>query len=209
MLRDWNFWVAVITALVAVLALFQTKQQIKLSNKQNLFNERIEQYLIAVGLIELYLNEKSLLKKDDTAVMAVDFLFERMTNNSYLEEITPVIKHPLEQPMQKDFLTKLEVMKNVAAKIKLIFDKKPAFLLGEFVLRYQELLFIMYQYQILFSKMQESAQQFKWSLEEAQKQMNEKEQRNKLFVAFDKLEKAYAELEKEKVKEKLEKQIKL
>lgn len=209
MLKDWNFWVAVITAFVALFALFQTKQQIKLSNKQHLFDERIEQYLIALGLIELYLKEKSLLKKENTSAMAVDFLFERMTNNIYLEDITLVIQTPLEQPLHKIFLTKLESMKNVAAKIKLIFNEKPASLLGQFILRYQELLFSMYQYKILLTRMQKSSQQFNWSLEEAQKKMNEGEQRDKLYLAFDNLENAYILLDKEKVKEKIEKQIKL
>ena len=102
MLTDWNFWFSVITAVVAVIALVQTKQQIKLSNKQHLFDKRVEHYLIAKGLIQLYESNKTLIIfKDDTPVLAMDSIFAQMTNNVYLEKITDVISHPLEQPYHK------------------------------------------------------------------------------------------------------------
>lgn len=64
MLKDWNFWFSVVTAMVAIVALIQTQQQIRLSNKQHLFDKRIENYLIAIGLIQLYLNNCSLFEKE-------------------------------------------------------------------------------------------------------------------------------------------------
>ena len=210
MLTDWNFWFSVITAVVAVIALVQTKQQIKLSNKQYLFDNRVEHYLIAKGLIQLYESNKTLLTvRDDEPAFAMDFIFAQMTNNTYLEKITDVIAHPLENPYHKDFLIEMEIMKDVSAKIKFMFGGKIASFLGNYVLCYQELLFKMYQYQILLNKMQKSAQDFNLTLDKAQEAVGEKQQREELQKAMEDLKQAYDILKKEDVEEKIEKQIKL
>lgn len=135
MLTDWNFWFSVITAVVAVIALMQTKQQIKLSNKQYLFDKRVEHYLIAKGLIQLYESNKTLLTvKDDEPAFAMDFIFAQMTNNTCLEKITDAIAHPLENPYHKDFLIEMEIMKDVSAKIKFMFGGKIASFLGNLLM---------------------------------------------------------------------------
>ena len=210
MLTDWNFWFSVITAVVAVIALVQTKQQIKLSNKQHLFDKRVEHYLIAKGLIQLYESNKTLIIfKDDTPVLAMDSIFAQMTNNVYLEKITDVISHPLEQPYHKEFLTKMEILKEVSSKINFIFGDKAAVLLGDYVLRYQELLFRMYQYQILIENMKKASQEFHLTIDKAQESVGEKHHREELQKAIDNLKQAYNALKKEKVEEKIEKQIRL
>lgn len=209
MLKDWNFWFSVITAVVAIIALVQTKQQIKLSNKQYLFDNRVEHYLIAKGLIQLYESNKTLLTvKNNEPSFAIDFIFAQMTNNTFLEKITDVIAHPLENPYHKEFLIKIEIMKDVSVKIKFIFGGKFATLLGNYVLCYQELLFKMYQYQILLNKMQKSAQDFNLTLDKAQEAVGEKQQREELQKAMEDLKQAYDVLIKEDVEEKIEKQIK-
>ena len=53
MLRDWNFWCSIFTALTAVLALVLSVYQIRLSNKQNLFDRRLKTYMLTSGLISL------------------------------------------------------------------------------------------------------------------------------------------------------------
>ena len=210
MMMDWNFWFSVITAIVAVIALIQTKQQIKLSNKQYLFDKRVEHYLIAKGLMQLHeTNQILLINKKDEPVLAMDFIFAQMTNNTYLEKITDVIAHPLEQPYHKEFLVKMETLKDASIKIKYIFNGKAAILLGDYVLRYQELLFKMYQYQILLKNMDKASQDFRLTIEEAQKTVDEKHHREELQKAIDNLKQAYNALKKEKVEEKIEKQIRL
>lgn len=210
MLTDWSFWLSVITAVVAVIALVQTKQQIKLSNKQHLFDMRVEHYLMAKGFMRLYEGNQTLLtKKRDEPVLAIDMEFAFMTNNSYLEKITDVIVHPLEQPYHKEFLTKMETIKEASAKIKYIFDGKAAILLGDYVLYYQELLFKMYQYQILLKNMEKMSQDSKLSFDKVQEMVNEKQHREELQNAICNLKQAYEMLKKEKVENKIEKQIKL
>ena len=44
----------IISLIIAVTALTQSYRQTKLSNKQNLFNERVKLYLLIKGLIQLY-----------------------------------------------------------------------------------------------------------------------------------------------------------
>lgn len=146
MLKDYNFWLSVVTAVVAVVALIQTRRQIKVSNKQHLLYKRVENYLIEEGLVQLYKKNQSSLKYEkDEPLLAIDFISSLLINNIYLEQITHVINNTLEPSIQKEFLIKIESIKDVAAKIKFLFSGKSAILLGDFVMPFQKLLFSMYQ----------------------------------------------------------------
>lgn len=97
---DWNFVFTLVTAVVAIFAVIQTQQQIKLSNKQYLFDKRMEVYLVAMGLIELYRSNRSLFEEHDKnePFLAIDFDFTFMTNNASLFQIANAIRKPLEDP---------------------------------------------------------------------------------------------------------------
>lgn len=208
MVIDWNFCFSVITAAVAVIALWQTHQQIKLGNKQHLFDKRTESYIIAEGLVQLYRNNCTRYDfEKDEPIFAIDLEFKWLTNNSYLEQTSSVIDNPLNEPEHKFFLSKLEELKNVAARIELIFSGKESMALKDFVLRYQELLFTMYQYQILLKKMEKVSQGK--TLEETQKMFGERDYREKLLKVFERLNQTDINLKEENVMEKIKKQIKL
>ena len=91
--KDWNFWLSLITGLTAVIALVLTLMQIRLSNKQSLFERRLECYLKIDGLMQLYKENQKLLETErkDEPLFAVDLEFLWLTNNTYLEEIQGII----------------------------------------------------------------------------------------------------------------------
>lgn len=63
MWKDWNFWLALITAVAAIIALFLSIWQTKISNKQQLFDRRLNRFLIAKSLLSLYKENKLLLER--------------------------------------------------------------------------------------------------------------------------------------------------
>ncbi len=203
-------WFSIVTAVVAIIAIIQTQQQIKLSNKQHLFDKRIEIYIIADGLIQLFRINNELIEKHLKAEsLAVDHYFSLMTNNTYLEKVTTVISNPLKEPYQKEFLIKLENIKDTATKIKLLLSGSEADLLGDFVFYYQEFLLSMYQYQIYLDKMKKACQEFKSAAMDTQFKTGERQQRIKLQSTFDNLNQAYSKLKEKNVYDQIKKQIKL
>lgn len=92
MFSDWKSLIpivtSVITAAVAIVAVMLTRKQIKLSNKHHLFDKRIENYIIATGLIQLYrIKCDDINKEEDKPIFSNKLNFNSLTNNTYLEII--------------------------------------------------------------------------------------------------------------------------
>lgn len=210
MLKDWDFWFAVITAVVAILALCQSIRQVKISNKQHLFDERVNAYMIANGLIQLYRSKYVRIDfEKDHPIFASNMLFKRLTNNTYLEGISKVIDNTLEKPLHKEFLIKIEDISNTSTKIKLLFSGEEAVLLSEFVACYKDLLQALYKYQIVMDSMAELTGNSKITNEEAQEEVKEGEHRLKLQQVYERIEESNKKLLQNDVEKNIEKQIKL
>lgn len=146
MLNNWNFWLSLITVVTAILAVVLSVEQIRLSNKQHLFERRLNAYMIVSGLVSLYQENKNLIerKREDEPQYAIDQEFIWLTNNAYMEAQSEVIVHPLEQPYQKEFLQKRDELRSLATEIRLIFKSPVNELYGKFVECYEVTLFRMY-----------------------------------------------------------------
>ena len=150
-----NIAVSIVSVIIALVAIFQTKQQIALSNKQQLFDRRLSCFLEFNTIYKLYVSNKLYLKDESTFYHTNDLVFSWLTNCIELEEMTLAVSKPLHQEEQKMLLTKYEKLKNLAIEISLIFDGETARIAGEFVSSFADLLKSMYQQQVYISKLKE------------------------------------------------------
>ena len=211
MLNNWNFWLSLITAITAILAVVLSVEQIRLSNKQHLFERRLNAYMIVSGLVGLYQEHRNLIerKREDEPQYAIDHEFIWLTNNAYMEAQSEVMVHPLEQPYQKEFLQKREELRSLATEIRLIFKSPVNELYGKFIECYEVTLFRMYQYQIVIDRMMKENEKTPMTREELQKIFPEKEQRLIMYDAMEELKVSYKALIDQKADEKITKYIRL
>lgn len=204
---------SIITAMVAIIAIFQTHKQIKISNKQFLFNRRLNKYLLVRSLIELYKDNITLLdykdRKDDESII-VDYQFINLTNVNYLKDITCVIRDPKNNEYKNNFLITMEELKKISTEVKFIFPDKNNYL-SDFVFNYQNVLMELYKYQILLDDMKNDniSRKQKPTFKELQKDYGELNHRKRLYAALDKLGNSYNKLIEKNIIKKIEKTIKL
>lgn len=204
----------IITIIATLIALWQTHKQIKISNKQFLFDKRLSKYLLVKGLLELYKNNESLLdytkEPDDEAIM-VDYQFMNLTNNNYLKDVTCIIKEPKNNEFKNNFLVKIEELKQLSIEVRFLFQNSSSLLLSKFIMKYQNVLMELYKYQIVLDLMRndEIPRKNKPTYNELQKEYGELEYRQRLYDAIDDLKKSYHEVVSKKVINKIEKSIKL
>lgn len=147
-----------ITALTAIVAVFISIAGIKKSNKQSLFDRRLNVYLNIKWMTSLC-DENNMLAKTyindskDGPLLSIDFMFNLMTNCSYLEEVQGLLSHTLESEYQRKFLLKLESLKSLCEEARLIFSENIGSALGDFIYYYEEMLLSMYKYQIALDGM--------------------------------------------------------
>lgn len=205
---------AIITASIAIIALLQTHKQIKISNKQYLFDKRLSKYLLAKGLLELYKDNESLLDytdDSDNEAIIVDYQFINLTNNNYLKDVTCIINEPKNNEFKNNFLVKIEELKQLSGEVRFLFQNKSGLLLSNFIIKYQNVLMELYKYQIVLDLMKkdEIPRKNKPTYSELQDEYGELKHRHRLYDAIDDLKKNYNEVVSKRVINKIEKSIKL
>ena len=183
-----------ISAIVAIIALLISCYQARLSNKQSLFNRRLNIWITVDKLMSVYAKNAKNLEHDDEPQMDIDLQFALLTNTTYLQSISTSIKHVLDADPQLNLHLKLDEMKSLAMVARFCFKGKSGEAIAEFIEAYQSLLFSMYQYQILFKMMSEKAKEYQWTLEQASEKLHEPDQRKDLFEKESALAASYKTL---------------
>lgn len=204
----------IITIIATLIALWQTHKQIKISNKQYLFDKRLSKYLLAKGLLELYKDNESLLDytdDPDNEAIIVDYQFINLTNNNYLKDVTCIINEPKNNEFKNNFLVKIEELKQLSNEVRFLFPNKSGLLLSNFIMKYQNVLMELYKYQIVLDLMKkdEIPRKNKPTYNELQNEYGELKHRHRLYDVIDDLKKSYHEVVNKRVINKIEKSIKL
>ena len=200
---------SIITAIVAIIALFQTQIQITISNKHKLFDKRVEKFMLITGLISLFEESKQLMNNEGyDDYIDVTVLFHSLTNNTYLQDIGNIIDNINQEDIRQKFLVKLEELKKMSIEVEFIFSKNNIDLIKKFIYRYQELLRTIYKEQIILNKILKKNEKNPTEFVKLQEEFGEKRYREKLYSEYDKIKSLYDEVVKKDIMKDIKKQIK-
>ena len=200
---------SVTTAVIAGIALFQTKKQIQLSNRQQLFDRRLDKYLFVRELLSLYSQHRSLIVNKPDIYKMVDYQFSWLTNCSALESMNLAMISPLSQGEQKVFLQKCETLEKSAIEITLLWESIASKLISQFVEQYKELLEAMYHQQILLNKLHAENREQPMLGDTFEKRAKEGAELVKLISVIEVIDTTYNKIVETKAEEKLIESIKL
>ena len=200
---------SIITAIIAIIALWQTHRQIKINNKHQLFNKRVDKFMLITGLMSLFKESKTLMKNENyNSFIDVTVLFHSLTNNTYLKDVGNIIDNIYKEDVRQNFLVKLEELKKVSVEVEFLFSRNDIRLIQDFIYEYQELLRKIYEEQIILHKIMEANRKNPTAFTKLQKEFGEKEYRVKLYSEYDKIKSLYDEVVKKDIMKDIKKQIK-
>ncbi len=205
-----EFILSCATAAAAIIGIILSVCQLRESNRQALFKQRVKCLIKAKGLMELYKeNREDILNdRDQSPYLTVDMTFLYLTNNSYLCDIGEVIQNLLNPPLQRKFLIRLEDLKELSQQVRFSFTGNDAEKLSEFIIQYQRTLHELYKYQIIIKKMDEESIKNQQHFEKLQRDI-EPGRRKKLWAQLDQLDSAFNELKDNGCLTRLEKKTRL
>ena len=207
--QDPSAWLSIISAAIAIVALFQTQSQIKLSNKQHLFDRRLTDYLIAKDVINSQIKDYI---KNGESFDATKILFDMMTPEFFasVKNITDVPSSYSDKEIKNQFYTRLQELEKTGEEMVIIFGQKNTEPLKAFFKAYCDAARSIQSY-LEFQYLQEHNISFSVPDDPLSKNPRAYVDKNRkdAVMWFDKLKTAYDVLEKSKVLDNLPKYLKL
>lgn len=131
---------SLVAIVISIIAIRQTKNQTELSNKQHLFDRRLENYHIIKSLLSQYKDSRNVITSLDKQTFTWEFYCGYYLETTYLKDIEFVAEDPLTFDNRVAFNEKNRWLQRVAKETELIFAEDAANLFKEFCLCYCDLL---------------------------------------------------------------------
>lgn len=198
-----NIGISVISIVIALSALWQTNQQLKLSNNQQLFDRRLNLYLLFITLLRLYKENKTILTSERKESYIGSHLFVWLTNCSDLEDMADAIDKPLHSKEHKNLLVKCEKLRNASVEASMIFDSEESKNVSDFIKTYSDFLKALYQQQVYLASREKNDQGMPPLLEEYRKDCHQMAEHLELFKLHDRLDELMKEIDAKGIAERL------
>ena len=198
-----NIGISVISIVIALSALWQTNQQLKLSNNQQLFDRRLNLYLLFTTIVQLYNENKTILISERADSYIDSSLFVWLTNCSDLEDMADAIDKPLHSEEHKKLLVKCEKLENASVEASMIFGDEAGNIASDYIKTYSDFLKALYKQQVYLASRKKSDQGIPPLLDEYLKNCHQMAERLGLYRLHDKLDELVKEINEKKVIEAL------
>lgn len=197
------------SVVIALIALFQTNHQTKLSNKHQLFDRRVKIYLLFTTLLQLYKGNFSVLGLERKASYRGSELFVWLTNCSDLEDMAEAIGKPLHSEEHKNLLVKCERLRNASVESSMIFDGEVGKITSDFIKTYSAFLQALYQQQLYLAMREKDEQGEPPRVEDYLKDSHKMAENLNLYKMNDRLDGLVKEIDDEKIVNKLKRETSL
>ena len=186
---------SIVAIIISIIANKQTKKQIVLSNKQQLFDRRLEKYYIIEALISSFYLSRIMCDKESDLEDYPQIILKDLLNNEYLEDAMWVTDKPQEEATSEIIEHKKRWLSMISEEILIIFDNEEAKVMSQFVNQFGTVIFYLNSYNYWNSY-----------LDEEEKQNAEKERAYKHYQLLDRLA---GQIEDEGTEYKILDQVKL
>ena len=196
---DSSLILSIITAATAVIALYFSHASILSSNKQYLFDKRINIWLSINEMMQQCKYIPQYLDEPSKPILTTRQLLLCLTNINEFKNIINEANIPIDKLDLKSFNKKCEDIERMSIEVKMIFKRKGAKAMEEFLLKYYSVLSACLLYEFILKESQKN------------QHLKKKEEyyRTKLHTTISELMQAYNILENTSTIKKIEQQIRL
>lgn len=130
---------SLLATVISIIALWQTQRQIKFSNKQQLFDRRLSDYLVLKDLAKNYreVGERCELNENEGWLFHAGVVLYFLLSNSFFEPASDIRTQPDDIRLQKELFAKRVELRKISEEMSIIFKRDISSVACEFISAYE------------------------------------------------------------------------
>lgn len=139
-------WLAIVTAGTAVVAIWQTRRQTRLSNKHQLFDRRLEKYSLIKELVLTFSRVRGTINKRVNLEVNNRFILRSLMENDALRDVLWVVEKPTSESALNTIHEKFRWLGKLSEELQFLFKDDDIQIIIKFIDSYKNLLLWLQRY---------------------------------------------------------------